>query len=237
MRNTLVLVLVMVLAIGSAGAGYFVGESNQRTVTMIPSSSTAGGLVLRASLNTTKLSPNHELGINISLFNNLTSAFNLSASGDWRIPGFPIAVWSTCLFSEPVEFMIVKGNLSLAELQTASANSSAAEIVCMEGGSVTHLVFQPNSSTAELEGSFCIVGCSSYHSTVVLVSNFTASGYWVYPMNRTEANYVYTPVDGGVSFQYPEVGPVHAQSFVPGVYTFVAADEWGQTDIIHFSVG
>lgn len=107
----------------------------------------------------------------------------------------------------------------------------------MEGGTVTHLLFQPNSSMAELEGSSCVVECSPFHSTLKLVSNFTVNGYWVYPMNATEANDVYTPVDGGVSFQYPEVGPVSAHSFVPGIYTFVAADEWGQTGIVHFSVG
>lgn len=190
-----------------------------------------------ASLNATNLNPNERLGINVSLHNSLSSPFNLSASNDWKVLGFPIAIWSTCLYSEPVEFMIVKGNLSLAELQTASANSSTYGGGCMEGGSVKYLLFQPNSNMAEIGGSYCIESCSAYQNTVRLVSNFTVKGYWVYPMNATEANDVYTPVDGGVSFQYPEVGPVHPQGFVAGIYTFVAADEWGQTDIVHFSVG
>ena len=237
MRNEVTAALLAILVITSAGTGYLVGAMNQRTVTLTPSSSSVEGLELMASLNATRLSPDQELGISISLYNNLSSRFNLSASSNWKVLGFPVAIWSPCLMPEPVEFMIAKGNLSLGELQIASANSSTYGGGCMEGGAVAHLVFQPSSNTAELEGTFCMANCSAFHGTVRLASNFTVDGYWAYPMNATEANDVYTPVDGGISFQYPEVGPVGAQGFVPGTYTFVAADEWGQTDVIHFSVG
>jgi hypothetical protein len=236
LKTEVSVVLVLLLVIASAGVGYFVGTTNQRTVTLIPSSSSVSGLELRVSLNSTRFSPNEKLGINISLYNSLSSPFNLSVSNDWKVLGFPVAIWSPCLYSEPVEFMIVKGNLSLAQLQIASVNSSTSGGFCMEGGSVTHLLFQPNSNTAELEGSYCIANCSPYRSTVKLISNFTVNGYWIYPMNATEANDVYTPIDGGVSFQYPEVGPVRALGFASGMYTFVAADEWGQTDIVHFLI-
>jgi len=236
-RSEVIVALLVALVAASAVTVYFVGATNQHATTPVPSSSSAGGLELMATLNATRLNPSQRLGISVSLHNGLSFPLTLSASNDWKVLGFPIALWSTCLYSEPIEFMIVKGNLSLAELQTASANSSTNGGGCLEGGSVTRLLFQPNSNIAELEGSYCIASCSAYESTVRLVSNFTADGYWVYPMNATEANDVYTPVDGGVSFQFPEVGPVNSQGFVPGIYTFVASDEWGQTYIVHFSVG
>jgi hypothetical protein len=237
LKTEVIVVLVLLLMVASVGTGYLVGTANQRTVTLVPSSSSAGGLELRVSLNATRLGIGQRLGITVSLYNTLSSEFNLTASNEWKVLGFPIAMWSPCLYSEPVEFMIVKGNYSLAELQTTSTNSSTYSGGCMEGGGVTHLLFHPDSSIADLMGSFCTAVCSPLRNAVdSLVSNFTVNGSWVYPINSTQANDVYTPVDGGFSFQYPEVSPVSAHSFVPGVYTFVASDEWGQTDVLYFSV-
>jgi len=236
MKNKASLVLVLVLVIASAGVGYLVGSTNQRTVTELPSSSSAGGLELMVSLNSTSIAPSGKLHVNVSLYNSLSSEFNLSASNGWKVRGFTIAMWPPCYFSEPVEFIVMKGNLSLAELQAASANSSTTGGGCMEGGTVAQLLFKPNSNTAVLEGIFCTASCSPFQSSTRLDSNFTIDGYWTYPINSTEVNDIFTPVDGGVQFQYPEVAPVHAQGFVPGVYTLVVSDEWGQTDIIHFFV-
>ena len=239
--------VAVVVGVAVGLGAYYLTYNTPSTTPILPTSvsSPVSGLELDARINTSTLAAGQRLGITVSLYNSLSSGINLTASNDWKVPGFPVALWPGCFFQEPVEFMIVKGNFSLAELQEASVNTSVSVGGCMEGGRVTSLLFQPGSSDANLSGTFCTAVCSSIRDTrYTLVSNFTVNGYWAYPVNASEAQDVFTPpqpecyVDGHpdcVTYNYPEVGPIAQHSFVSGVYTLVVSDEWGQAVILHFN--
>jgi hypothetical protein len=175
---------------------------------------------LDVKTNATALGAGGTLGIRISLNNTGSAELNVTAASDWQVQGFPAAIFPVCLGIEPVEFMIVKGNYSLSELQTASANTSIS-YGCMEGGYVHQMLFEPKSSVANLTGSFCEADCSPTTSTESLVTNFTVSGYWTYPVMYDA---------------YPVGEPSPQHLFVPGTYTLVVTDEWGQSVVLYFAV-
>ena len=202
------------------------------------------GLELSVSTNAT-IREGQKLTIVMSLLNSFPSPLIVPASDDWGVNGFPVALWGSCTGLEPLEFMIVKGNYTVAALHAASANASVQEGGCMEGGSVSNLVFVGEGSDANATGQFCEASCFPDNNRVNLDTNFTISGYWAYPINSSEATDIFTPptpecTDSGIpdciSFQFPEVGPSAQHGFIPGSYTLAAADEWGQTEILHFAV-
>lgn len=222
------------------------------------SNSTApAGLELKATISPSTLNVSQlpevrvELLITISLYNSLpgdlvlttgSSAAEAAVPNDFGVTGFPVAMWGACLSQEPVEFMVVKGNFSLSQLREASVNASTAGITCEEGGSVSSIEFQPNSSIANTSGVFCVESCS-YESfgSYKLSTNFTINGYWAYPLNSSEASDVFTTPQGPIcepgpclTYAYPEVGPTAQHIFTAGWYTLVVSDAWGQTDVLRF---
>lgn len=272
MREGVVIALIIVLVMASAGAGYYIGSTRQPASTETTSAKTTstltttppltrntmmtGGLELKVGANSTSLKVGQRLGITISLFNTLPTLLNLTATVPeanssytpqvWQVPGFPVAMWYSCVGVEPVEFMIVSGNQSVAGLHTASAATSIPQGTCMEGGWVNYVSLHPMSSNAEETGVFCTANCHPSSSPFDLVTNFTVNGFWAYPINSSEANDVNTPAQppcvesgGGVcyTYNYPEVGPIAQHLFISGWYTLVVADEWGQTVLLRFSVG
>jgi hypothetical protein len=226
--------------------------SSFTTTTSPGTQSSTNGLQLTASINATSLLTGQNLEIKVSLYNDLPSQLNLSTSDNWVVSGFPVAMWPGCYAvlppnnKQPIEFMIVKGNYSVNQLHTLSTNTSVPEGGCMEGGRVSHLLFSPLSSIANLTGTFCTAACFPIHNArYSLTSNFTVNGYWSYPINSSEAQDILRPpnppcyVDGHpdcLTFNYPEVGPVAQQTFTPALYTLVVSDEWGQAVVIHFTV-
>jgi len=272
LKTEVVVLVVAILVVGSLGLGYFVGITNRQRTTTVSTETTStistmqsvGGLVLSAGVNTTTLRVGESLHITVSLYNGLPTTLNLTAFfpknsssslstngslGDWAVHGFPIAMWEGCFAPEPIEFMIVKGNLSAGELQVASGNTdvwqSTRQYWCSEGGWVNNLVFQPSSSVANLTGTECTFVCFPFDriGLMQLNSNFTVNGYWAYPVNGSEANdLLRTPPQGCTdnekcfAYNYPEVGPTAQHLFTSGWYTMIVADEWGQTVIIRFQV-
>jgi hypothetical protein len=181
----------------------------------------------------------------MSLLYSFPSPLIVPASDDWEFHGFPVALWTPCTGLEPLEFTVVKGNYTLNDLQAASTNSSIPQGGCMEGGSVYNLVFQGEGSEANATGQFCEANCFPANNRFNLDANFTVSGYWAYPINSSEATDIFTPptpeclasgIPDCVGFQFPEVGPFAQHGFIPGFYTLAVADEWGQTQILHFAV-
>ena len=274
MKTEAVVLVVAILVVGSFGLGYFVSITNRQGTTTVStettstpstvqsaSSSVAGGLVLSARVNTTTLQVGQSLRITVSLHNDLPKTMNLTpffpmnssfsngSLGDWVVNGFPVNMWGGCFAPLPVEFVIVKGNFSVAELQVASANTSVwqstSQFWCVEGGWVSNLAFQPMSSVANLTGVECTWRCfpDNHIGVMPLNSSFTVNGYWAYPFNSSEAKDILrTPPQGCTdnekcfAFNYPEVGPTAQHLFTSGWYTMVVADEWGQTVIIRFQV-
>jgi len=250
-----VIVVIIVIVIGTLGFVMY-GSSSPATAASSSSqtmsttyyneltNSTVRDLSLDVATNASTLSPGQALDISISLSNTTPAELNLTAVNDWVVSGFPVAMFPGCVGQEPVQFAIVAGNYSLDELRTASINTSAgAGIMCAEGGSIRYYAFSAESNSANLTGFFCTANCFPKAWTYQLVTNFTTSGYWIYPLNQSD---ILTPahpsctingIPGGcITYNYPEEAPITDHQFVEGEYTLVVSDEWGQVVIVHFTV-
>jgi hypothetical protein len=255
---------VFIILLVSAVAVVYLADLPPAKTTVAHSSSTFGGLVgglqLRVEVNSTTIKVGQGLGITVSLYNTLASNDSKTVSNDWRVSGFPIAMWQPCLFQrsfsewekhaqEPVEFIIVRGSFNFPELEALSSNTTVFVGGCASYGpflQVQQVVFQPRSSDVYLIG--CSNGCNNRRgllpwSPIRLSANFTVNGYWVYPINETEVQDALAPFSCPGSgftdcrrFMYPEVGPMAHSLFTSGQYTLVVSDEWGQVVIVYFSV-
>ena len=182
------------------------------------------------------------MNISVSVFNTLLVADAVPPSDTWVLQAFPIAVWPTCISHLPVGFVVVKGNSSVGALGTMAANSTlegGLSVACNEETQISQITFQPHSDQTNVTGVDYTVGVSTvtlgyYH----LASSFTVSGYWDYPLTAAEGSALFTPDRGGQGtwFAYPEVSPTAGHAFVPGTYTVVVEDEWGQIELLHFAV-
>src|ERR1700733_12776919 len=157
-----------------------------------------------------------------------------------------------CEGEDPVEFMIVGGNYTLEQLSNVSAtnlnsdpnNPILVAVMCTAGGPINYLAFQPESSDVTTTGQVCTGACGLYHAQRNLDSSFTVAGYWAYPINSSEAADVLTPINRSATsceysncgYQYPEIGPLAQHAFIPGWYTLVVDDEWGDYYLLHFEV-
>jgi len=213
------------------------------------------GLRLTVKVSSTTLHAGQSLGINVSLYNALSTKLNISSARAWRIPGFPVAMWAYPGTAEayipPVEFMILKGHYSINGFQVAAGDVGFYPGTMIQdfGGSwrVDRYVFNAKSSLANITGTRCVGTCTSWASymygTKVLTSNFTVRGYWAYPFIASETWDVLS-VSGGCAapsapcfvYAFPEVGPIAQHTFTPGAYTLVVTDEWGQAVTIPLSV-
>ena len=234
-----------------AGAQYLTESSRNPTATATTgttstvNSTAVRGLQLTVITNDTNLQAGHSLNVTISLQNTSPAPLNISTTNDWQIPGFPVSVTSACFGYEPIEFMIVRGNYTLNALEAASTNSSGSfPIYCMEGGWVNYVTFEPNSVTANFTGMMCEASCHPQTYSYRLMTNFTVSGYWGYPLNSSEVNDILSEPNppcyvNGVrdcsTFAYPEVGPTAQHKFVDGAYTLAVEDEWGDVLLLSFT--
>jgi hypothetical protein len=238
------IVVIMVVLFGVEAASYG-GASlpsqpteTQSTPGLVgPWVSSADGIRLEVTLNATTINVHQELNVTMALFNTYGEPDSVPTmnSVNWSIGAFPVEIWPGCLFSLPIGFVIVQGNYTLADFMATRGNTTVGYL-CMGGYGIDHVDFQPNSDIAVLTGTYSQGGGEQALGPYRLSTNFTVSGYWDYPINATEAQDIYTPYNGGVTFRYPEVSPIPAHVFVPGVYTLVTVDEWGQSVILHFTV-
>ncbi len=225
------------------------GSSDRLSSTALNSSTQA--IELQVSVNITTLHVGQSLSVTVALYNSLPTSNNISIPtrifSGFKVQGFPIAVWAGCYFPQPLQFVIIKGIYSEAQLEAASTNTSVPSIGCLESGIVHNVLFHPRSDVADLSGTFCTNGCFPLHATSLnLESNFTVNGYWGYPLNASEAQDILTPVHGcttippggscGISFQNPEVGPTAQSLFTVGEYTLIVSDAWGQVQLLYFIV-
>ncbi len=247
-RLSKVIVILAIVTIAAVAGVYYLNTVDpfRPFVSSVLGSTETGSLQLDVSTNSSLLTPGSSLGITLSVENTATQPLNVSERGNWTVIGFPVATDPACIGPEPIEFMVVSGDLSLSDLRQESVNSSYPSVMCMEGGSTHYFLFEPDSSIANLTGFFCTANCYPSTSTANLTSSFSIRGYWAYPLNSSEANDVLTPaspecyVNGApgdcVTFNYPEVGPIAQHPFVAGTYTMVVTDEWNQTVLLHFSI-
>ncbi len=234
-----VVIAVLVIAIFSV---VLLNYSDVRSISTSSSSTTSisNGVELRSTLNATAITTGERLLISISLFNPLSTINNVNASDDsWTVQGFPVAIWPSCTLSLPIEFTIINGNYSFEQLQAMNENyTHATPFACADSYSVQKIAFQPDSDQVNLTGIVGVNGGTSDRQlgSYTLAANFTVSGYWWYPVTAADQGDLDTPVPGGSTFQYPEISPTGSTPFVPGVYTLIVGDEWGQVSLTQFTV-
>jgi len=144
-------------------------------------------LGLSLTLNATHLAVGQHLEANVSLFNTLSGINSIRTSDDWLFQGIQMVLWPYCYLTNydlhygatPAEAVVLKGDYTMSNI------SSAADIYfenaeCTEASNVDHLVFQPDSSQANLTGIW--YGPSSPKNgtlDIVQASNgFVTAGYW-----------------------------------------------------------
>jgi hypothetical protein len=227
---------------GPEGVIATLGQPGSTSVSSVLFLSTEN-LQLTSSVSSAEIEAGQTLDISVSLFNTLPTVNSVPTSNLTAFQGFPIALWPTCFGSPPVQSVVLSGNYSLDELRAdANATGSSPSVTCAQYGMIINsLVFQPSSDRAILSGVFVTAvgaGSNATRGPYSLTSNFTVDGYWSYPFTHSENQELLTPVDGGpgMGFVYPEVGPSAAHPFVAGTYTLVMEDEWGQVELLHFTV-
>ena len=198
-----------------SGAAKTVTNTATTTVTSLDSplstSAVGAGLELSLSLNASQLSPGQEVEFNVSLVNTLSSPDNITADpGAWT--GLPQVSLGPCGdLNEPFGFLIAQG------FYTAGNASSATPLGLYSPGTYncpaildySYYVFQPESYLMSSceSGGFC--------NQAPAMSSSAYGGSWP---SSSGSQGTFTP-------------------FKHGVYTVVAATEWGQVDVLHFTVG
>jgi hypothetical protein len=245
-------ILVVAVALCSVYIAVKQSTTNRISIssTVTPMNRSPVGLNLEVAISNSNLKKGHSLNITIELYNSLSIISNVSTNNNFtsteeEFAGFPIAIWPPCMLPQPVNFMIVRGSYTLLQMEALSENSSWPSVFCPESGSFSTISFQPNSSIADLVDSCTMVCNTTKIDSVDLSSNFSVGGYWSYPFNDSELQDLNTPVRGctstsvsscGLTFNYPEVGPIAQANFTSGDYTLAVADEWNQSCVLHFSV-
>jgi hypothetical protein len=242
-RRVVALASIIIILVITSSAVTLLNYSARSSVNGSASTSSnpsSSGIELVGSINATTMTEGDRLNISITLFNSSPGTDNVSTSDDsWNVQGFPVAMWAPCTLILPIEFTVVKGNYSLGELQAMNENyTNATPYACADSYTVQNIVFQPDSDEVNLTGVVGVNGELSHRQlgTYSLDTNFTVSGYWWYPVTSADSGDLNTPVPGGFTFQYPEVSPTDSTPFVPGVYTLIVGDEWGQVYLTHFTV-
>jgi hypothetical protein len=148
------------------------------------------------------------IGITVEEQNTLDHVNNVTAANSWRIPTFSLrGVYDLWM----VGYTIYKGYYD-ADNFTSRTSLALMEvgsyISCSPCPAPTYFLFQPTSDNATLSpGSTFPYAESS--STMPINLTEAISGYWT-----SSDNFVVFP---------------------PGIYTVVAADEWGQVAVLHFT--
>lgn len=242
--STAVFAIIVAVLVGSLGAASLLSQSATTGAGRSESGETssvtapANNVKLTASISTDEILVGQNLSVSVSLSSAYLALNIVTTSQEWPFQAFPVAIWPPCFFSLPVQFVVLHGNYSFEEIPTINDTAPAeagAAYACTDVTVINQVRFLPDSDRANLTGTFLTqfgVNLGPYD----LDSHFTINGYWDYPITNAEGSDLFTPVSGGLAVAYPEVSPVAAHRFSPGVYTVAFDDEWGQSVVLHFTV-
>jgi hypothetical protein len=79
------------------------------------------------------------LHVSIDVYNTLpevNDVTDVNSTADWQFGGFPVFIWSPCWYSWPVQFILVQGNYTEAQLITSDPPTQWGGATCAEGGGV-----------------------------------------------------------------------------------------------------
>jgi hypothetical protein len=213
-------------------------STSTEVVPFVPDAATAvgsngtSGIDLVLGVNATNLKVGQRLGVEVSLFNPLTSANSVPifTANDWpwghpgqnNFSGIPVIFGDPCNAYAFVRAVVLKGDYTPQELPSAANSSLSWQ--CAEGEAPENMTFSPESSLADATASGNVALAPRIMST-----SFTTDGYWDLSNFSRQVNQpLICP-----SCQNPPV----ATPFVPDVYTLAVSDQWGQVAALHFAVG
>jgi hypothetical protein len=227
------IVIVIIVAFGIFLSGAFLNATtNIGTTSAInpnypPSAETtssASGLELMASLNTTFIQHGQAIQVTVEILNSLTKTNNISGASNWYLndvnpnlllgPHNSDALLGFACFT-PANFVVFNGYYGSGNL------SSIGSPLVLYGPQITAsschksnfdlYMFQPQSSEANVS----LTSQPSYNYTI----NMQAS----------------SPILSNCNIAPGTEGSC-LSGFSPGVYTIAAGDEWGQVVLLHFEV-
>ncbi len=171
------------------------------------------GLELGLSLNSTKITLGQRVTIRVGELNTLSRVSVLPPARAWPVNGLTLTPCGTLNYPFGIE--VLRGyysdtNVSLAQPLKIFASTVYYCPVELQFG---YYRFEPLSDNATLVTKS---SSSGYPFSLPTSTTVTIDGYWT---NK--------PIGAG--------GQVF-ERFSPGMYTVVAADEWGQILLLHFAV-
>lgn len=180
---------------------------------------------MNVSINSSSIKADRNETVSLSLSNTLPTINSVSPSNTWPFQGVAVDLWGPCVVGYPVEVVVLSGNYTAQELPSV-ANSTFA-YTCAGFVQVNHVIFEPNSNEANITGTGPAPGLNQTLGPFHLALNFTTGGYWDLKSLSKQQN----PALLGPGGTAPTAIP-----FVPGTYTVAVADEWGQMQVVHFTV-
>jgi hypothetical protein len=189
----------------------------------------SAGLELSLSVNSTQLKPNGTISLNVTEFNPLPIALNISSSTHWPVSGL---WWGCGLYYFPDGVAVYRGYYGLNNLSTASALDFWAPIPCP-------VEWVGNGTSVGIVGSLQNVTSYSF-----MANSYKASYTAFYIPNTgpvTLGTFLPVRIVAGTAISatssnfFPTFGN-SLLSTAPAVYTLVAGDEWGDLALLHFSV-
>jgi len=198
----------------SASLVYILGP---RVATIAPTSGSANNLQLTLQV---AARGNGTYKVEVQEINLLTEPNKVSVGNQWPYPPVYLDPFDGCgaYSSRPIGFAVLQGNYDLADFTQGKAlplfNTTYASTCTTTLYPVAYYRFNPSSDVANLTDSR---GMSLGNETVSI--SLLVAGYWT----GGQGNW------GGSS------SPVAFHTF-RGMYTVVAADEWGGVALSHFAV-
>ena len=185
------------------------------------------GLELGLTINASSFVTGDSINISAQILNTLQTVNNVTSSNDWAYSSGSLNPFTPCGVSGPVGVAIFQGNYDSTDFTSAKALALYDTTVFWSCTATTvigttnvnqknYYSFQPQSDQATL----VYPSYTPANSNTTASLSFETKGYWT------------TGPDGGV-YQAPNA-PFH--NFPQGNYTVLAADEWGQIVISHFTV-
>ena len=199
--------------VAAASVGYFAIQRAGSSSTTPSIVTISGSAAIHPSLDITAGGSDtyrihvHETG--------LARRYNITAADLWKYPHDSLNLFNPCVNSSPVGLAILEGYYDLNNFTLGKAltlYNTSIPYLCTSIGPGAYYLFSPSSNSAQ---AFDSHGVPNGNRSMTI--DFPALGYWT----------------GGIGADSP--GPAQFHPF-KGVYTVVAADEWGAVAISHFVI-
>jgi hypothetical protein len=199
--------------------------------------------------------------VTADIFNTFNRVNNITAKEHWPIDPSGLFLWVQGYCGPPpgvpIGYAVFRGNYGQDNftMGTPLSLEAQSQLSCPYEAPTQYYAFKPLSDVATANERDNVPGLAGlYNVTVDTACHWTPgdcwwsglgtwSGYWTGSASQSGAGFVTGGAcpSGQVS---SSSNPVQASSgcplvfnqFPPGVYTVVAADEWGQVAVLHFTV-